>query len=253
VSWRVVLGVLGVIAVAVAAFLIGRASEDGAATVVHEAARPAPEAAFAGLPTVKCHTIVGISRPAAALGARTEVAIPPSLAEGLSAYRDRAGTTIVAPSGWSCEAAIGVDGSEHVTAYPKGEADPGQEPGASGPVVQLNIASACQGCQAEALCTLFPQAKPVASYYEGVGGEECPEKPLHEEVAYPSPETAMFTDPPHVKGSGTGSGGADPSLGALTYSEPFGVHKVSCTLPPPQAGVCAAIVAAALLAAPTVG
>jgi hypothetical protein len=250
----VALGVLCVVAVAAAAFFVGRASQDGGSTtVIRQKEAPSTPASFASLPTVKCHTIVGISRPAAALGARTRVAIAPSLAAGFSAYRDRAGTTIVAPSGWDCEAGIGVDGSEHVTAFPKGEADPGEEAGAPGDVVQLNIASACQGCQAEALCTLFPQAKPVASYYEGIAGAQCPEKPLREQVSYPSPETAMFTDPSGVAGSGTGSGGADPSLGALTYTEPFGVHKVSCTLPEGQGGVCAAIVAAALLSAPAVG
>jgi hypothetical protein len=250
----VALGVLCVVAVAAAAFLVGRGSQDGGSTtVIHEKTVRSSPASFASLPTVKCHTIVGISRPATALAARTQVAIPPSLADGLSAYRDRAGTTIIAPSGWDCEAGIGVDGSEHVTAFPKGEANPGDEAGTAGDVVQLNIASACQGCQAEALCTLFPEAKPVSSYYEGITGEECPEKPLREEVSYPSPETAMFTDPSGVAGSATGSGGGGPSLGALTYTEPFGVHKVSCTLPEERGEVCAAIVAAALLSAPAVG
>jgi hypothetical protein len=250
----VALGVLGVVVVAAAAFLVGRGSVDGGSTTVvdeHEVA--AAPASFASLPTVRCHTIVGLSRPAAALGARTEVAVPVSLARDFSAYRDRAGTTIVAPSGWDCEAGIGVDGSEHVTAFPKDEVDPGEEAGSPGDVVQLNIASACQGCQAEALCTLFPEAPPVASYYEGIAGEECPEKPLREEVSYPTPDTAMFTDPPGVAGTGTGSGGGDTSLGALTYTEPFGVHKVSCTLPEGEAGACAAIVAAALLSAPAAG
>ncbi|MGH2938635.1 MAG: hypothetical protein ACRDPE_11005 [Solirubrobacterales bacterium] len=252
--WRAVLGAVCVAGVVVAAFFVGRSSVgESATTVVRESPVPASTTAFATLPTVKCHTLVGISRPAAALAARTQVAIPPSLAKGLSAYRDRAGTMIIAPSGWDCEAGIGVDGSEHVTAFPKGEVNPGEEAEAHGDVVQLNIASACQGCQAEALCTLFPEAAPVAAYYEGIAGQECPEKPLHEEVSYPTSETAMFTDPPGVEGSGAGSGGPDPSLGALSYTEPFGVHKVSCTLPKGEGEVCAAIVAAALLAAPAVG
>jgi hypothetical protein len=93
----------------------------------------------------------------------------------------------------------------------------------------------------------------VAAYYEGVEGEEYPEKPLHEEVSYPSSSVALFGDPAGVKGSGVGSGGKDPSVGALTFSEPLGVHKVSCTLPTSEREVCGAIVAAALASAPAVG
>jgi hypothetical protein len=187
-----------VIAVAVAAFLVGHSS-GGGKTTTSEKTEAAPKGlAYATLPTVKCKTIVGYRQPATALGATTQVAIPTSLSGGLAAYRDRAGTTVVAPVGWACEAGIGVDGSEHVTAFPKGQINPGDEAGQAGDVVQLNLASACQGCQAEALCTLFPEAKPVAAYYEGVGGEECPEKPLHEEVSYPSSSVALFESAPAV-------------------------------------------------------
>lgn len=43
-------------------------------------------------------------------------------------------------------------------------------------MVTINIARACQGCIAEAICTFFPEAKPVGFYYGGgIEGEECPE------------------------------------------------------------------------------
>jgi hypothetical protein len=253
-SWRAASGVgLLVIAVAIATFLVGHSSGGGTSSAPERTEAAPVGAAYATLPTVKCKTVVGYRQPATALGATTQVAIPTSLSEGLAAYRDRAGTTVVAPVGWACEAGIGVDGSEHVTAYPKGQTNPGEEAGETGDVVQLDIASACQGCQAEALCTLFPEAKPVSAYYEGIEGAECPEKPLHEEVSYPSSSVALFGDPSGVKGSGVGSGGKDPSVGALTFSEALGVHKVSCTMTAADREICGAIVAAALASAPAVG
>ncbi len=56
--------------------------------------------------------------------------------------------------------------------------------------------------------------------------------------------------PPKVAGTAMGSGGTDPSLGAMSYSEPTGVRKFSCTLPPEEAELCAVIVAATFTAAP---
>lgn len=205
---------------------------------------------LAQLPTVKCKTLEGVARPAVQLDPTTSVAIPASLAEGLSAYRDTAGTMVVAPAGFDCEAGIGVDGSEHVTAFPKGGLNPAEHPSSSGPVVTLNIARACQGCIAEAVCTLFPKAKPVSYYYGGVSGEKCPEKPLREEVSYVSESTAMFSDPANVSGTGVGSGGEDPSLGAISYFESLGVRKLSCTLPADESEVCAAVVGATFAAVP---
>jgi hypothetical protein len=93
----------------------------------------------------------------------------------------------------------------------------------------------------------------VTVYYEGVAGQECPEKPLHEGVSYPSPSVALFGDPAGVKDSGVGSGEEDPSVGALTFPGPFGVHNVSCTLPSAEGEVSGAIVAAALSSSPAVG
>lgn len=77
-----------------------------------------------------------------------------------------------------------------------------------------------------------------------------PRKPLHEEVTYSADSTVIFSDPPNVKGSAIGSGGPDPSLGAMSYFESIGVRKVSCTLPKVEADACAGIVAATLAGAP---
>ncbi len=205
---------------------------------------------FTAIPTVKCKTIEGISRPAARLNATTPVPIPPSLRSKLAAYRNTGGTIVVAPVGYECKGGIGVDGSEFVAAYPKDSPYAGESSGKPGAVVSLNIATACQGCIAEAICTLFPEAKPVENYYGTIGGSKCPEKPLREEVSYPAKSTALFSDPPRVSGSGLGSGGIDPSLGAISYFEPIGVRKLSCTLPPEESELCTAIVGATFTAVP---
>ena len=249
-------GILAVIAIGVACALAG-CGGGSTTTIVKTTTTTASTATgspigFTDIPTVKCRTIEGVHQPAARLEPTTAVAAPSSLAEKLAAYRDAAGTMVIAPIGFECAAGIGVDGSENVTAYPKGAVDPAKDPSKprSGTVVSLDIATACQGCIAEAVCTLFPEAGPVKDYYGTIGGVKCPEKPLREEVSYPAPSTALFSDPPKVAGTGLGSGGADPSLGAISYSEPIGVRKLSCTLPPEEAELCTAIVGATFTGAP---
>lgn len=243
---------VAVVALVAAAFFVGRSSKSSSGDHI-SSTNSEVATGFAKLPTVKCNTGQGVIQPAVQLEPTTTVPLPASLAARLAAYRDSAGTTVIAPVGFDCEAGIGVDGSEHVTAFPKGKRNPAEYPQTSGTVVTIDIARACQGCIAEAICTFFPEAKPVGYYYGGIEGEECPEKPLHEEVAYTAKSTVIFSDPPHVNGSAVGSGGADPSLGALSYLESIGVRKVSCTLPKGQADACGGIVAATLAGAPLGG
>jgi hypothetical protein len=87
---------------------------------------------------------MGYERPSIPLAAETRVATPSSLASGLAAYRDKIGTTLIAPKGWQCEAGVGVDGSQHIDVYPRGAENPAEYPAHSGEVVNLKIASACQ-------------------------------------------------------------------------------------------------------------
>jgi hypothetical protein len=166
----------------------------------------------------------------------------------LAAYRNRAGTTLVAPKGWECQAGIGVDGNENISVYPRGKDDPAEYPAHSGMVVSFQLTPACQGCIAEAVCALFPEAK-VAQQYAAFG-TGCSAKPLREQVTHVSQATVLYFDPPKVEGTGVGSGGAVPSMGALSFSESLGARKVSCTLPPNRAEACVGIVSATLLAAP---
>lgn len=251
--WQRIVGVAVVVVLLAAAFVAGREvndHDDPSSEATTAAAAGLGSQGFAQLPTVKCKTGLGVQQPAVPLDARTVVAIPAADASGLSAYRNSAGTTLVAPSGFQCEAGIGVDGSEHVTVFPRGSRNPAEYPQRSGTVVTLDIARACQGCIAEAVCTYFPEAKPVDFYYGGIEGQECPSKPLREEASYAAKSTVIFYDPPNVEGAGVGSGGPAPSLGAVSYAEGIGVRKVSCTLPTGQAEICAGIVGATFAVVP---
>lgn len=245
--------VFAVVALAIAA-CCGLAGCGGSTTTIVKttttsaASGDGSKAGFAEIPTVKCRTIEGVHQPAAQLEPTTLVPLSPSVTKNLAAYRDSAGTMVVAPVGFDCKAGIGVDGSETITAYPKGSSPP--VGGKAGTVVDLGIATACQGCIAGTICTFFPEAKPVKTYFGELSELKCPEKPLREKVSYPAPSTALFEDPPKIAGSGLGSGGEEPSYGAISYFEPIGVRKVSCTLPPAEAELCPAIVAATFASVP---
>jgi len=246
VRWQVGALALVVIALVAVAFLLGRGTaEGGGSSTAHS---PIADPSFASLPTRKCRTQVGYSRTPTPLPATTRAALPAAIAHGLTAYRDSAGTTLIAPKAWECEAGIGVDGGERISVFPPGEDDPAEYPTHSGTVVSLQLTPACRGCIAEAVCALFPNAK-VAQEYAALG-TKCPAKPLREQVTHISPATVLFVDPSGVRGTGIGSGGAVPSIGALSFSDSLGARQVSCTLPADEDEVCAGIVSATLLAAP---
>ncbi len=214
-------------------------------------AKPAASAptGFVELHTEKCPTGLGKKVPPAPEASTTRVAIPSSLAADLAAYRDAAGTTLIAPKGWECEAGIGSDDSERINAFPPGQEDPGEPPFRPGEVVSLQLYTTCERCIAEYACALFPSAR-VVKKYGTAGTSRCPLDGLHEQVTYLSPTTALFSDPPNAKGTGTGSGGRTPSLGAMSYTEATGMRKVSCTLAAGRTDLCGGIVSATMLAAP---
>jgi hypothetical protein len=222
----------------------GRESTEGGA----RSASAAAAAGFVALPTWKCPS-VGEGVSPVAINSTTWVAIPHPIAAGLAAYRDAAGTTLVGPRGWKCEAGIGEDDSERINVFPPGHPDPGEPPFHPGEVVSLQLYTTCERCIAEYVCPLFPTAR-VVKKYGTTGGPQCPAEGLPERSTHVSAQTALFFDPPNSEATGTGSGGRAPTLGAMSYTEATGMRKVSCTLAADLADVCAGIVGAAMLAAP---
>jgi hypothetical protein len=88
-------------------------------------------------------------------------------------------------------------------------------------------------------CPLFSSA---ASTYKAEFGP-CPQaRPQRETVRRLSSYTVLFQDPPHVKGSGLGSGGRYPDSGVVTY---YGPNKPSyladCVLPATDHQMCTVV------------
>lgn len=227
----------------------GGGGEHESAASRPKTASDAATAGFVELQTHKCLTSLGKKASPARLSPTTWAAIPRSIAGELVAYRDVVGTTLIGPKGWRCEAGIGSDDSERINVFPPGHSDPGEPPFHPGEVVSLQLYTTCARCLAEYICPFFPTAR-VVKKYGTAGGPQCPTEGLREQVTRASPDTALFYDPPHSNATGTGSGGAAPTLGAMSFTEATGMRKVSCTLAVDRADVCAGIVSATMLAAP---
>lgn len=199
---------------------------------------------FAELPTRRCHTEVGYEGATAVpLDATSPTALPSSTPHGdLAAYRNIFGTTLIGPRAWHCWSGAGVDGSEFMVVSPRivkglDPAELGEE------AVTLASIPACLACQAEQLCSLYPNAPPVKAYSPRL---PCDEKPLNERTKSIGRYATTFEDPAGTKGLGVPSGGGVTAIGLLTYTEHGGVDKISCTLDDPPADICAAIAAAGI-------
>jgi hypothetical protein len=200
------------------------------------------------LPLVVCPTQSGISEPAKHLP-RTELAeVPASLSSQLSAYGDNQGEMFVlAPRGWSCQAAVGADASESITVFPKGEPHPGQPWPRTAKAVTTELLPSCVGCYLSQACTFFPSALKTlkADYGSTIS---CPHRPAADTVTRLSSSVVEFSDPPGVHGTTDPSGGTNPALGVVTYkaasaATTYGSWMEDCTLPTSEHALCGAVLA----------
>ncbi|HZO05612.1 MAG TPA: hypothetical protein VFB52_04440 [Solirubrobacterales bacterium] len=236
---------LGVVAILVATTVTAGCGGSSDPTVSRTKV-PSPDThQFVELPTRRCSTQLayeGVSP--VPLDARTPTALPASAPHSdLAAYTNTLGTTLIGPKGWECRSGAGVDGSEFMAiapSLPEDEFDPSKTPAEA---ITLRSIPACLGCQAEALCSLFPDAPPVTAYSPRL---PCDEKPLRERAEILGNYFATFEDPPRVAGLGEPSGGANPAIGVIAYSHPSGVGKVTCTVSARRRPVCSQIVLAAI-------
>lgn len=193
------------------------------------------------LPVVACPTTYGVST-----GAHPFVAhqLPDDgVPEGVSFYSNGL-LTVLAPTGWACSALVAADGSQVLDVYPKGQPDLSTHQIAPGtPVVQVVGDYTGHGPGAELICPLFPHS-PAATFMGG--SPPCPAVPSGESVSLLTNDVVVFRDPPGVRGTGAGSGGALASTGAAVYPQvgsrvSVDVRLLSCTLPANQAQFCAPI------------
>lgn len=204
-------------------------------------AGPAGGAYPAELPVVACPTTYGVSTGA-----------HPFVARQLPADRDPEGMnfysngllTVLGPSGWTCSALVATDGGQVLDVYPRGLPDLSTHQIAPGtPVVQVVGEYTGHGPGALLICPLFPHS-PAATVMGG--NPPCSSVPSGESVSALTNDVVLFRDPPGVRGTGAGSGGAMASTGAAVYPQvgspdSVDVRLLSCTLPVAQDEICAAI------------
>jgi hypothetical protein len=130
---------------------------------------------------------------------------------------------VLAPKGWSCSGAVGVDGSARITV---GSRDGSQE-------ITASDGGACVSCNA----TISTAASALPT------GISCPSQaPAAEEISRINGTTDAFEDPPYVHGTGTPSGGGDPANGVMIYAgRSPEAYTETCTLPSSQHTLCTVI------------
>jgi len=199
------------------------------------------------VPLVVCPTSSGINSPAKHLPRTATVMVPASLVGQLAAYSDNQGEMFVlAPRGWACQAEVGADSSESVTAYPRGVPQPTQPWPHQAEAVTSGVIPACVGCYLTQACTFFPSADKTLRVDFG-STIKCPRRPSREAVERLSATVVAFSDPPGVKGTSGPSGGAYPALGVVTYKAQsadaaYGSWMETCTLPKAEHSLCSAVV-----------
>jgi len=199
----------------------------------------------ASLPIVSCPTKFALATPPpiVPVPASVTVNVPTALAGKLAVYTDTNDIMkLLAPTGWSCSASYGADGSGIVTIVPKGESLPasGLTSDSTDQAITAYETGGSSVQAAAAACSVFPAA---AAATESDLGKGCSPRPPSEIVDPLSTTVVDFEDPAGVKGSGDPSGGQDPANGIMTYSpttEGPGYYLETCTLAQNEHEVCTA-------------
>ena len=200
------------------------------------------------LPLNVCATSVGVSSDTPAnLPATVQVDIAKGLATQLAFYSDNEGVIeVLAPSGWSCTALIGADGSSSVTVSPAGQSDVSGgalTPGSTAEEINASQTSACVGCRESLACPLFVNA---ANDYLQAFQKPCPShRPTSELITKMNGHIVKIDDPPGVKGDADPSGGAYRAWGVMTYFDDLnsdGSWSETCVLAPTDTSMCKAII-----------
>ncbi len=217
-----------------------------ASTPAATLAAPTPEAGrTARIPVVACPTTFGLpDESMGAIPATMTATVTQAVAAQVTFYAN--GTLILlGPKGWTCEGAVGVDGSASMVITPAGQPIPTGSPSPDRQAVTAFTGGACVGCIATMACGLFPEAWKLFDQ----PGLSCPTtSPAGELVRRPLPSSAVFEDPPGVAGTGDPSGGRYRALGLMVFdpgTEAGGsgadlpsALKITCTLPDTMAQIC---------------
>ncbi len=185
----------------------------------------AGSATAASVRVVSCRTEYGIPAPA--------VRLPRTVATGLSAGQAAAlrfygnnSLLVLAPAGWHCSALVGADGSAGMSVK-------------RGPqTVAVQAVGYTSSVGAAAACPLFADA-------DALSPVPCRQHhPLAETLTPINSTTVAFEDPPHIHGTGLGSGGALPANGVMRYSPSASrgfFFAETCVLPASEHRLCTTI------------
>jgi hypothetical protein len=191
----------------------------------------------------RCPTTYGIDQSHPRLPARISVSASSRATAGLSAYSNGA-LVVLAPRGWSCHAIVGADGSASITITTGSTSDVRQ------PAVTAHFADT-YGTAALLGCSLFASAS-----HQLPAGVRCGvHKPRRERIAPANAHAVYFTDPPHVHGDGSPSGGSDPAHGLMVFVAASGGFDgygftATCALPAKETAICATVLGDALTRIP---
>ena len=174
----------------VAAFVIGAAIAGGALAATHRSLWPQrsepattnvassttapptttrpttttqPEvASLRSLSVASCSTLYGASPPPVYWTPSALVAeLPPSIATRLSFYSG-GGNTLLAPTGWQCNALVAGDGGQSLAAFPPGSPDPSVSGRVASAGVLLDVDYTGHGPGNDVVCAYFPGSPAVA-------------------------------------------------------------------------------------------
>lgn len=199
------------------------------------------------LPLNVCPTSVGVSSETPTiLPSTVHVEINKDDSTKLAFYSDNEGlTTLLAPTGWTCTASIGADGSSSVQVSPSGQSDVASgvlRPGSTTQLISASQTSACVGCRESLACPLFANA---ANDYQRAFGHACPTtRPSSEVETKHTSHLVEFTDPPGVHGDAIPSGGEYPAMGVMSYFDDVksdGSWTETCVLPAADKSLCEVI------------
>jgi hypothetical protein len=201
-----------------------------------------PVAGATTVPVVHCPTTYGVAQPPPRLPGRLAVSASAHAVAGLDAYGSGV-LFLLAPHGMHCHALVGADGSANIVVAAASTSHVRQ------PALSAYFADT-PGTSASLACPLF------ASASRQLSGVACPRtKPAREQTSVGAQGTLYFSDPPHVRGEGTPSGGSYSARGAMTFvptSKGFNGYAfvATCTLPASDHGICSTILADALTRIP---
>lgn len=183
------------------------------------------------VPAVSCHTSYGVPGPYPKIPARVAVRGNPKTEQGLVAYSNPY-AHIVGPAGMQCSAVSGADGSQTITAWPKGQREPRAHSNGQG--LHLEEIPVCVGCMYSLVC---PLDKSLANKIYPGYPVSCVAAPKKEQIERQG-DLLLFTDPSGSVGDAFPSGGQYSAYGAIGWTRRKGAFEASCTLPGREKSIC---------------